>query len=155
MIKQLRMRAESGFGVTTQGIVYFLLLVMTFGLIFDIGNVLYASARLRSTVIAAAQDAAKRVDADVLLRDQILTFTPGTAEYAVSYVVANAGPLLRAGTTHARIARAPGRPNYLYIEVDASATVPMAVIGQFGIKPITLNASARAEAVSGVNGAHE
>jgi Flp pilus assembly protein TadG len=144
-------RAESGFGVTAQGIFYMVLLWMLFGFVFDLGNVLYVSARLRSSVFAAAQDAAKRVDPDVFEREQRLALMPDAAAHARNYVVSTAPDFLRAVDAQV-VTRAN---NYVYVQVDASASVPMYVLGVFNVPPAQLSARARAEAVSGANIMHE
>jgi hypothetical protein len=149
--RELLTRAESGFGVTAQGIFYVLLLWMLFGFVFDLGNVLYVSARLRSSVFAAAQDAAKRVDPDVFEREQRLALLPDSASYARDYVVATAPDYLRAVDAQV-VTRAN---NYVYVQVEASANVPMYVLSVFNVPPAQLSAQARAEAVSGASVMHE
>jgi hypothetical protein len=144
-------QAESGFGLTAQGIFYSVLLWMVFGLVFDVGNALYVSARLRSSVFAAAQDAAKRIDPDVFEREQRVVLRADAAAYARDYVVATAPEYL--GSVNARVVTRAN--NYVYVQVDATASVPMYVLGVFDVPPAQLNASARAEAVSGAEVVHE
>jgi hypothetical protein len=149
--RELLTRAESGFGVTAQGIFYVLLLWMLFGFVFDLGNVLYVSARLRSSVFAAAQDAAKRVDPDVFEREQCLALLPDAAAHARNYVVTTAPDYLR--TVDAQVITRAN--NYVYVQVEASANVPMYVLSVFNVPPAQLSARARAEAVSGASVMHE
>ncbi len=145
-------RIESGFAVNVQGMFFVVLLWMIFGLVYDVGNLAYQSSVLRSAVFAAAQDGAKFVDPVSFRRDQRLTLQDRYAHRAEQVLREHlaGAPGLSYTIRSSRSAR-----NQVYVHVEARITTPMPVLGSFGLAPVTLEAAATAEAISGTTAAYQ
>ncbi len=144
-------RFEAGFTVSAQGLFYIMLMWLSFGFIYDIGNAIYASARLRSAVIAGAQDGAKLIDIRSFADDQRLVFLPSAKMHAITMTRLHAGHLNPDVVADSLV----NTNNYLFLVVEARAQVPMPILGVFGVPPLDLSARAQAEAISGSNTQHE
>lgn len=144
-------RLEHGYGSTFQGILYVAVLWWCFGLVYDLGNAAYVSARLRSAAIAAAQDGAKYIDRDAFYRgDGVQLNYDGARQRARAVLAQHMGPI----AVNAAVSVQSGVLRD-FVVVDAHSVVRMRVLHVFRLREIPVSARASAEAVHGIDGEYQ
>ncbi len=79
-LPQLVRQAECGVDTMFAGMWYTVLLFVMFVVLMEFGNTMYTTSSAYNAARAAAQDAAKKVDRDEFLQNQVVVLNSGSAE---------------------------------------------------------------------------
>jgi hypothetical protein len=146
-LNEIKRRLESGYTVTFQAILYIFLLFTFLAFVYDFGYAGYMTAIATASMRAAAQDAAKNIDVNLFLNDQVIRLADDATDRARQVASDTSG-----GKVQVLSAEVRSLPTRDIIVVTGHVDVDLHLLGSiFGFKTIIIPVEAFAEPAYGAD----
>ena len=138
--------AENGYTVAIQSVYYTMMIFVFFALIFDFGNVGYTYTISSNAARLAAQDAAKDINQEAFINDQLIVLNDSAIAKAQSFV----SDMTDGKLTILDVSISQPDKKYITVKAQASANLPV-LNSLFGMGPVLIPVQAFAQPAYGIS----